>query len=171
MPEVDVDLEPFANEFCTLNTVGDLITTKTGRRVTLTRPGSAKPRNPGDDVHSMQPKSTIVASKWLALSDENKDEPLTPSAKTTAAMECIRGWQLEAPNDKILVFSQWAITAKIMGRLLEAAKIKFLYYWGDMNPQHRAKALEAFKTNSNIKVLVSADVRGLSIQIYMAVYD
>ncbi|KAK7749081.1 hypothetical protein SLS62_008476 [Diatrype stigma] len=128
--------------------------TSTGR-VKLSQPSATKPPAPGDDSNGLQPKTKKSLSKWLELSDRNANEPLTPSAKTTAAMECIKGWQLEAPDDKIIVFVQWGITAKVIGRMLGVANIPFLYYWGDMTPQQRGNALEDFKTKSNIKVLVA----------------
>lgn len=54
--------------------------------------------------------------------------PLFQSAKIKALMDQIMNWLKDAPNDKIIVFTQWRGFAVIIGRSLEDKKIPFVYY-------------------------------------------
>lgn len=134
---------------------GGHIITGTGQKIEGYVPNSGKRPCLGDDFNGFQPTSSSTAQKWLKLCDKTPDKPVMPSAKTTAATKLIIDWQEAAPNDKIIVFVEWAITANVLGRMLQSKKIPFVYYFGELDPKHRAKTLKAFEENESIKVMVS----------------
>ncbi|UNI16805.1 hypothetical protein JDV02_003207 [Purpureocillium takamizusanense] len=70
--------------------------------------------------------------------------PLPPSTKLTAAMAIIATWLSEAPGDKIVVFTQFVATAKLLGLMLGGANVGFLYLVGDMGGERRQRAIDAF---------------------------
>lgn len=79
------------------------------------------------------------------------------SAKTRATIDSVLEWQSSAPSDKIIIFLEWNLTARILGRMLEANGVQFLYYWGEkMTTQSRCEALQTFEKTPSIKVLISS---------------
>lgn len=128
-----------------------------GRRISGYVPKSKQKVYPGDDYNGWQPDTASSASKWLDLCDKNKNKPITPSTKTTTAINLIKEWQEKDPDDKIIVFVKWTLTAKVLGRMLRAEKIPFLYYFGTTSgtsSKPRGRALEAFEDEQRgIKVM------------------
>ncbi|KAH9432651.1 hypothetical protein MCOR02_007341 [Pyricularia oryzae] len=100
---------------------------------------------PGDDLLGVQPKSSDVA-KFLEICDRTPDKPVTPSAKTTAIKMQVLEWLHKYPDDKIIIFTHWVPLARILGRVFEAEKIRFLYYFGSMGMGQRKTAVEKFTT-------------------------
>lgn len=58
------------------------------------------------------------------------------------------------------VFTQWVVTGKILGYMLEKARIGFVYLYGPLSEMQRKVALEAFQTEPDIKILVSTETPG-----------
>ncbi|RYP59595.1 hypothetical protein DL769_008460 [Monosporascus sp. CRB-8-3] len=108
---------------------------------------------PGTDANGVSLTSGSKSS-FLDACDKRPKEPLVPSTKMNAAKELVTRWQSEAPNDKIIIFTQFTLCAKILGRMLGSEKIKFLYYNGDMTTKERDKAIQAFKQHKSIKVMI-----------------
>ncbi|KAH0434165.1 hypothetical protein CcaCcLH18_05489 [Colletotrichum camelliae] len=92
--------------------------------------------------------------RFLQLSDKKPDAPVTPSAKMTALKETVLRWQAEAPDDKIIIFSQFHVVMKIVGRILEGEGIKFSYLSGRQNTEQREKAVKDFQESKDIKVMI-----------------
>ncbi|KAK1993120.1 hypothetical protein LX36DRAFT_587052, partial [Colletotrichum falcatum] len=78
-----------------------------------------------------------------------------PGTKLTVAKEIILQWQKEAPNDKIIVFVEFLKTAVMLGIVLNLEEIPFVYLNGKITSTEKLKAVEAFKTNPEVKILVS----------------
>ncbi|WDK17116.1 SNF2 family domain-containing protein [Colletotrichum graminicola] len=93
-------------------------------------------------------------SRFLQISDRRPNVPLTPSAKMTALKETVLRWQAEAPEDKIIIFSQFAVVMKIIGRVLESEGICFAYLSGKQNTEQRNKAVSEFQNGEEVKVLI-----------------
>ncbi|RYO92657.1 hypothetical protein DL766_008782 [Monosporascus sp. MC13-8B] len=108
---------------------------------------------PGEDANGVSLTSGSKSS-FLDACDKRPKEPLVPSTKTKAVKELVTRWQSEAPNDKIIIFTQFTLRAKILGRMLSSEKIKFLYYNGDMTVKERRKAVQAFEQLKLIKVMI-----------------
>ncbi|KAI8949067.1 P-loop containing nucleoside triphosphate hydrolase protein [Xylaria longipes] len=115
-------------------------------------------KSPGDDYNGMQPQMSISCCSWMQGCD--KLGTVTPSTKTNAAIDIVKGWQNEAPDDKIVIFTEWIVTAKVLGRMLNRANIDFVYYTGHIPVKSRDKNLEDFKDNPGIKVMVSTMAAG-----------
>ncbi|KAK2767349.1 snf2 family [Colletotrichum kahawae] len=94
--------------------------------------------------------------RFLQISDRKYDIPVTPSAKTVALKETILRWQLQAPDDKIIIFSQFNVCMKIVARMLEAEGIDFAYLSGSMTTDQRKKAVEEFEKGQTVKVLIAS---------------
>ncbi|OHE95160.1 SNF2 family domain-containing protein [Colletotrichum orchidophilum] len=104
--------------------------------------------------HTEDDKDDKHAVRFLQVADRRPYLPVTPSAKTTALKETILRWQAEAPDDKIIIFSQFNVVMKIVGRMLEAEKIDFAYLSGKQNTEQRNRAVDEFQNGDKIKVLI-----------------
>ncbi|KAL7925683.1 P-loop containing nucleoside triphosphate hydrolase protein [Trichoderma austrokoningii] len=80
---------------------------------------------------------------------------LLPSTKLTAATAVILMWMHEAPNDKILVFTQFRGTARMLDHMLRTLDIGYEYYYGGLTLSQRTRALSAIKTHDAIKVMIA----------------
>lgn len=54
------------------------------------------------------------------------------------------------------VFTHFLLTAGVVGRMLNDAGIKFLYFLGGMSDVEKRKAVQDFKTQKDISVMVSS---------------
>ncbi|KAK1755916.1 SNF2 family N-terminal domain-containing protein [Echria macrotheca] len=77
------------------------------------------------------------------------------SAKLDKTMELILEWQKEAPEDKIIVYTQWVQFGMILGRKLYESKIGFLYNFGCMSIAQRNKAVNDFEKKNEAKVFIT----------------
>jgi SNF2 family DNA or RNA helicase len=111
--------------------------------------------NRGCDALKIHPKLKKSQTKFLQECDGAYPEPIVPSSKTTAVKDTILKWQSDAPDDKIIVFTEFKMTGGIIGRMLDAEGIPFLYFYGDMSQEAKQNALHAFEQRKEIKVLVS----------------
>lgn len=124
-----------------------------GRRAKSMHKGEKRERKRGDDFNGYQPKG--MASIWLAESDKSHPKlALAQSSKTRAVLEAIDCWQRDAPDDKIIVFTQWVTMGKVLGRNFEDKGIQFVYYFGEMSDAERNKNLQTFETDPDIKVII-----------------
>ncbi|RYP62643.1 hypothetical protein DL771_009636 [Monosporascus sp. 5C6A] len=108
---------------------------------------------PGKDANGVSLTSGSKSS-FLDACDKRPKEPLVPSTKMKAVNELVTRWQSEAPNDKIIIFTQFTLCAKILGRMLSSENIKFLYYNGDMTMKERDKAVKEFERLKSNKVMI-----------------
>ncbi|KAK1725944.1 SNF2 super family protein [Colletotrichum acutatum] len=104
--------------------------------------------------HTEDDKDDKHAVRFLQVADRHPHLPLTPSAKLTALKETVLRWQAEAPDDKIIIFSQFNVVMKLIGRLLEAEGIDFAYLSGKQNTEQRNRAVDEFQNGDKIKVLI-----------------
>lgn len=131
-------------------------------------PGSSKKK--GKDFFKFHPH--IPPSGWLEKSD-NGSISLLQSAKLRAVLEEVRGWIRDAPEEKGIIFTQWRGFQAIIGRMLEAEGIPFIYYsvspygflcWkhpglinnqGDLSQESRDRNVRHFEAKPEIKIMVS----------------
>ncbi|TQN70479.1 Helicase-like transcription factor CHR28, partial [Colletotrichum shisoi] len=104
--------------------------------------------------HTEDEKKDKKPIRFLQLSDKRPDLPVTPSAKMTALKETVLRWQAEAPDDKIIIFSQFNVVMKIIGRMLESEGICFAYLSGKQSTEQRNKAVDEFQNGDKVKVLI-----------------
>ncbi|TGJ80765.1 hypothetical protein E0Z10_g8005 [Xylaria hypoxylon] len=144
------DYEPLAPSDREESDFEDSIT-ETASRVTISRG-----QRLGLDSFKKHPKLKKSQSMFLQQCDQAHPEPVVPSAKTTAVKATILKWLSEAPDDKIIVFMEFKMTGAIIGRMLEAEGIPFLYFFGDMEPTGKQHAIQGFHEKSEIKVLIAS---------------
>ncbi|ELR09194.1 hypothetical protein VC83_05559 [Pseudogymnoascus destructans] len=99
-------------------------------------------------------KPHIKDSEWLKTCIETPKK-LLPSTKTIALKAQILRWVHEAPDDKILIFTQFRMMTRIVGLLCEKECWGHVYFTGDMNMRQRTHAVEQFHTNKNIKIMIA----------------
>ncbi|KZL87419.1 snf2 family domain-containing protein [Colletotrichum incanum] len=104
--------------------------------------------------HTEDDKKDKKPIRFLQISDKRPNMPVTPSAKMTALKETVLRWQAEAPDDKIIIFSQFNVVMKIIGRILESEGICFAYLSGKQNTEQRNKAVDEFQNGNDVKVLI-----------------
>ena len=108
----------------------------------------------GNDFFNLQPREKKHKSRFFDDADKQYPAEFPSSSKTTAIVEAVMKWQNEAPDDKILIFTQFIAENRILGRLLQRKGIKFAYLVGDMPQKARDRAIDGFKTKPELKVLV-----------------
>ncbi|KAL1837305.1 hypothetical protein VTJ49DRAFT_4048 [Mycothermus thermophilus] len=111
-------------------------------------------RGKGDDVNGVQPYKDRI-SMFLADSDKESGV-LTPSAKTLVLYQLLTKWSEKYPDDKIILFISYVISAQIVGRMLQGAGIDFLYYFGCLNKVDKQRAIRDFRAKKNVRVLLSS---------------
>ncbi|KAK1566419.1 P-loop containing nucleoside triphosphate hydrolase protein [Colletotrichum navitas] len=87
--------------------------------------------------------------------NENGGVPC-PGTKLTVAKEIILQWQKEAPNDKIIIFVEFIKTAVLLGIVLNLEDIPFVYLNGKLTSKEKLKAVDTFKTNPEVKILIAS---------------
>ena len=53
------------------------------------------------------------------------------------------------------VFTQYLMTGKVLGWMLQSAGFEFLYYYGVMSPRQKKKTIEDFNTDPRKKIMVT----------------
>ncbi|AEO57331.1 hypothetical protein MYCTH_2117854 [Thermothelomyces thermophilus ATCC 42464] len=108
------------------------------------------------------------AGAFLKECDTRPWDPIPHSAKTRATMDLIAKWQEEAPDDKIIVFVQWIPMLSFLGRMLFQNGFRFVYLWGEMEPDDQERCIRAFEQIADIKVMlisVSCGAHGLNLTV------
>lgn len=132
------------------------------------------PRQQGDDFNGIQPQSKNRTKSDVKLTlfqhlDKNPSRPIPLSVKMKEIIDQIVSWLGEASQDKIIVFTQFIDTNRLLGRVLQRSGIEFLYYTGDMNEQERENAKESFADEPEVKVMfVSLQCGGQALNLTCA---
>lgn len=116
-------------------------------------------RSLGDDYYDHKPPLKKEFTMFLRDSDLTYPEPMVPSAKTTVVKETILGWIAEAPDDKIIIFTQFLEESQIIGRMLQAEGLTFAYYFGDLSASKKDKVIHDFHEKKEIQILVGVTAR------------
>ncbi|KAH8678935.1 SNF2 family N-terminal domain-containing protein [Tricladium varicosporioides] len=107
----------------------------------------------GRDMMGFEPYTPDAT--WLIQSDTVEGFDLPPSAKTTALKALLlKGFQ-EAPLDKVVIYVQFRLLARIIGRICAGEKWGFLYLSGDCSLEHRSKAVKMFRDNPDIQIMIA----------------
>ncbi|KAM0491618.1 hypothetical protein ACHAP8_010539 [Fusarium lateritium] len=110
---------------------------------------------PGRDINNARPMRKPNENGFFIASTQD-DFPFPPSSKLTTAMAVLAQWLTESPDDKIVVFTQFIMTGKVMGRMLETFGVKFAYYYSSgFADTQRTKSINSFKTDPECKVLIA----------------
>merc|ERR1712150_168337 len=71
------------------------------------------------------------------VDDQYRGWHFFPSTKTKMILQQIRSIRSKTPNDKIIVFSQFVQALRILERVLDKHKIKYLVYEGSLTRNQR----------------------------------
>jgi len=89
--------------------------------------------------------------------DPNKldlDENWEPSTKMIRMVELIKQWNEEAPDDKIICYSQWTSMIDMVVELFDRYNIQTLRYDGKMSRTMRDETIKHFKKPRGPKILI-----------------
>lgn len=92
---------------------------------------------------------------WLAMCDRPNGPKLLPSSKCIAIKAQLLKWFAEASSDKVVIFTQFRLMARIIGRICGQEKWSFVYFTGDMRLKQRDEAIRRFKTNPDTKIMIA----------------
>ncbi|KAG6017457.1 hypothetical protein E4U43_001142 [Claviceps pusilla] len=119
---------------------------------------------PGIDFNHVSLPRPDERNGCFILGRYRRDVSHIPSSRLTVAMCVLGSWLADYPRDKIM--------GKVLGLMLQEAKVPFLYYYGCMSATSKTQALETFKdeaTPSLPKVLlVSLKSGGQSLNLACA---
>jgi SNF2 family DNA or RNA helicase len=118
---------------------------------------------------------------FFIASTFRNDFPILPSTRLTVAMAVVLTWMHEAPEDKIIskfaeleiifrmtstycfffslrlaVFTQFRGAARMLGYMLRTLEIGFVYFLGGLTSMQKNKALDMFKNDDGIRIMVSS---------------
>ncbi|KAG9232866.1 SNF2 family N-terminal domain-containing protein [Amylocarpus encephaloides] len=115
---------------------------------------STIPKNSkGLDFNNYEPFTPY--STWITASDDNPEFPITSSAKITALKaELLQAFEKD-PLEKVVVFVQFKLLARIIGRLCNEEGWPFLYFTSDIDLEQRSRSVEIFKSDPSVRILLS----------------
>ncbi|KAI9055950.1 hypothetical protein LZ554_000885 [Drepanopeziza brunnea f. sp. 'monogermtubi'] len=96
---------------------------------------------------------TTSSLRWLQKFDDSKYQIL-PTAKLSGVTKLILEWRVYHPSDKVVVFIQFTHFGIMLGGLLQKNKVKFVYTTGGMTSKQRSAALEKFKNDPKVNVMI-----------------
>ncbi|KAM0476473.1 hypothetical protein ACHAPX_006387 [Trichoderma viride] len=70
-------------------------------------------------------------------------------------MAVVLTWMHEAPEDKIIIFTQFRGAARMLGYMLRTLEIGFVYFLGGLTSMQKNKALDMFKNDDGIRIMVA----------------
>ncbi|KAG0646207.1 DNA repair rad5 [Hyphodiscus hymeniophilus] len=106
----------------------------------------------GADALGFEPK--IKDSTWVDMTD-NDQFPLLPSAKMVALKALLLKGFHDAPTDKVVIYVQFRLLAKIIGRICQKEGWGFLYLTGDCSLEHRSRAIKKFRDDDYVQILIA----------------
>ncbi|KAK6828443.1 P-loop containing nucleoside triphosphate hydrolase [Apiospora arundinis] len=110
----------------------------------------------GNDYLDNQPRLKSSKTSFLKALDKDYPKPMVPSAKTTMVKHTVLQWQADAPNDKIIIFTQFLQESMILGRMLQAERKKFVYFFGQMSSKDKSAAIAAFHELDDVKIMIAS---------------
>ncbi|KAI9883645.1 MAG: hypothetical protein M1823_004592 [Watsoniomyces obsoletus] len=115
------------------------------------RPAPPQEAEIDDEMEDRRSKKRNQAKKaWLNLSAD-----ILPSAKLVAAKAQILKWQQEAPEDKIIVFTQFNLTARIFQKICDAEGWSSALFLGDVDDKKRQAIRTQFREDPELKILIA----------------
>ncbi|KAJ1306287.1 hypothetical protein OPQ81_010989 [Rhizoctonia solani] len=88
------------------------------------------------------------------LKGMGEGEEIVPGAKMAYMLNLLKTWHKEAPEDKIIGYSQWTSMIDLMQILLRKSGFESLRYDGQMKREEREETLSRFKKQGGPKILL-----------------
>ena len=106
------------------------------------------------------------------VDDQYRGWDFFPSTKTKMILQKIQSIRSKKPNDKIIVFSQFVQALRILERVLDKHKVKYMTYEGSMTRNERKETVQQFKddavTNKYPVMLMSLKCAALGLNLTVA---
>ncbi|KFY43882.1 hypothetical protein V495_03733 [Pseudogymnoascus sp. VKM F-4514 (FW-929)] len=118
------------------------------------RSTSKQPKGQNPPKKNLNFKPHIKDSEWLQMVLEGSKK-LLPSSKAIALKSQILRWIHEAPDDKILIFTQFRMMTRIVGLICEKEGWGHVFFTGDMNMKQRTHSVEKFHTDKKVKIMIA----------------
>ncbi|KAG9086889.1 hypothetical protein FRC06_002838, partial [Ceratobasidium sp. 370] len=97
------------------------------------------------------------------LKKMGEGEAIVPGAKMVRMAELLEQWHREAPEDKIIAYSQWTSMIDLMQILLKRDGTKTLRFDGQMSRVEREQTLSRFKKQGGPKIFLKCGGFGLNL--------
>lgn len=102
--------------------------------------------------------------KWI-----NFNGSILPSTKTAAVQAQIETWLKDEPDKKIIVFTQFHMLMRVLGRLFQQRGWTFVNYHGKMTHEARDNAITTFRDDPTTKIMIaSLKCGGVGLNLTMA---
>jgi len=91
------------------------------------------------------------------------------SAKFAATKAAIENWREKCPDEKILIYTQFLDTVRLLSKFFEAQKWKHVLFTGKMSLSAREKAINQFTHDKDIPIMIlSLKAGGVGLNFNMA---
>ncbi|MCJ1435588.1 hypothetical protein MMC27_004962 [Xylographa pallens] len=118
----------------------------------------------GQEKRAPRRRNADEDMKWLEF-----EGSILPSAKTAALVAQIEEWLKQEPKSKIIVFTQFQMMIKIIGRMCTSRGWDHCSYHGKMTHDARDKAIRNFRDIEEKKILIaSLKCGGVGLNLTMA---
>jgi superfamily II DNA or RNA helicase len=98
------------------------------------------------------------------------DREREPGSPKLDEFESLVGEIVAQGPAKILVFSEWTEMLKLAARRLDGLKVGWTMLHGGVNTERRPALIERFKTDPDLRVLLSTDAGGTGLNLQVASY-
>ncbi|MCJ1383851.1 hypothetical protein MMC17_006965 [Xylographa soralifera] len=118
----------------------------------------------GQEQRAPRRRNAEEDMKWLEY-----EGSILPSAKTAALVAQIEEWVKQEPKSKIIVFTQFQMMIKIIGRMCSSRGWDHCSYHGKMTHDARDRAIRNFRDMEEKKILIaSLKCGGVGLNLTMA---
>ena len=92
-----------------------------------------------------------------------------PSAKTSATKACILNWLKQAPEAKIIIYTQFLDMIRILQKMCKIERWGFVTFTGKMSFPARDKSIKTFREDPDIRIMLcSLKAGGVGLNLTMA---
>ncbi|MBP5301178.1 MAG: DEAD/DEAH box helicase [Victivallales bacterium] len=105
----------------------------------------------------------MLCDSCYILDDEIQDSP-----KVDEFMELLYGLQKDAPERKVIVFSEWTRMLELVAMRLRAAGIGYALHIGSIPQKRRREEIARFKNQPECHVFLSSDSGGVGLNLQAA---
>ncbi|KAF2816286.1 uncharacterized protein BDZ99DRAFT_433386 [Mytilinidion resinicola] len=113
----------------------------------------------------VRPERETIPDDWIDMSGN----AVLPSAKTLAIKAQVLNWLHEAPNTKIIIYTQFLAIIRILSKICQEEQWNYCEYHGSMSLTARSNTIKTFAEDHSRKILLaSLKCGGLGLNLTMA---
>ncbi|KAF9517774.1 hypothetical protein BS47DRAFT_1389493 [Hydnum rufescens UP504] len=134
-----------------------------------TEGSQAEETDDDDDSNRFVPSSAPVDKKSVKLPPPNSLASFLPSTKMKAMMDLLKRWREEAPNDKVMVISQWTSVLELCSAYLDENRFRHVIFEGKLSIAQRNERVAKFMGDPRVTVmLMSLKAGGVGLNLTAA---